>query len=468
MQPLVLNPKRPHSPSRGQRLIALLVLCTLIAGLLSRGGLAAENAKTIMLGESLSDAQRQELLDYFGKGEDDRVKTITIAYTREAMTGIIDVPDSAFSSTALTCRPLGDGLAVSTRNITVITPSMYAMALVTAGIGDAELVVAAPNSAAALGMTALAGVFLTWDVAPCDSGTTSNERQRLALEQLALTVDLGQARGPGGIKAASDLVLYTQQAVVVEGLTKSDQIDAAVRDQELKNAITLNADERARLVDFMVRLAGEDIDWSTFSAGWTIEPTADGTGISMKGDGIAIRNARLTATARAADSMTQTAGAASKQATADARATQNALSAALTATAAAMPTSTPVPVPVAVSGTISDISDGQIWVNSSGGGDAVAYQVPAEAQITRGGEASKFDALRKGDRVELTADPSSFVVSQMTVSAAPTAGGFLAGPGKFLLFLPILAAIPVIFFVKNRGGGARAGEAFIVKRVASA
>jgi uncharacterized protein YpuA (DUF1002 family) len=482
-------------PSRGQRAVVLLLLAVLFAGVIAHQGFAADDGKTIMLGESLSDAERQELLDFFGANGDDRVETVTVSETQDAMEGIINRSFStAYSSTSLQCRELGDGLEVKTRNITIITPSLYAMALVTAGLGDGELLVAAPNGAPAEGLTALTGVFKTWDIAPCDSGSTTQERQRLALEQLALAVEIGQALGtPTGVADAGNLVLYLQQAVVIDGLTKAGEISDAIANQEAIAGISIPQDQRDRLIDLMVRLADADIDWSTFSAGWTIKPTDDGTGISMKGDGVAIRDAQASATARAADEMTATANAAAEmtataeaesammtatasaeldaQTAADAKATEDALAAAMTATAAAMPTQTPMPTPeptatpapIGMSGTITDIKGSQILIDPSDGGDATAVTVPADASITRGGESASLSALEEGDKVTIVIDGTTRTVREPSATAA--APGLASRFSKFVFLLPALAAIPLILFLKGRDG---VGDPFIVKRVASA
>jgi uncharacterized protein YpuA (DUF1002 family) len=203
---------------------------------------SAEDSKTITLGESLNDLQRTELLDFFQAGEDDRIIVVTTADTIDAMAGIsmVGTISSAYSSTALECRDLGDGLDVTTRNINQVTPDLYAIALVTAGIGDATLVVAAPSDLSAGGMTALAGIFKTWDLAPCASGNTSPERQQLALEQLALATAIGQSLEFVGIAdgqlRAGNVVLETQKTIVTQHLTESTDIDAAIAQQELAQA----------------------------------------------------------------------------------------------------------------------------------------------------------------------------------------------------------------------------------------
>jgi uncharacterized protein YpuA (DUF1002 family) len=486
---------------RSQRAVALIALIAVCLALVAHQSLAQSVGKTIMLGESLSDAEREELLGYFEAGPEDLVQTVTIGETLEAMEGIISNPaTTAYSSTALTCRELGEGLEVRTRNITVISPSLYAMALVTAGLGDGLLLVAAPNGSPAQGMTALTGVFKTWEIAPCESGNTTEARQRLALEELALAVEIAQSLGRAdGIQVAGNLVLFTQQTVVIKDLKKAPKISEAVADQEAAFGVQIPAELRDRLVDLMVRLAAEKIDWSTFSAGWTIEATGDGTGIIMKGDGIAVREAQETATARADEAKTATAQAAVDEAataaaeqTAAAKAEDRAQTAtakaewniqatateaarlgAMTATAAAQPTQPPGPTPtptatmtpIAVSGTIADIGGDQIRVEPSGGGDAVAYQVPAGASVLRDGESTSLSALQKGDSVRLVIDAASFTVTEL--SASTPSEGFFAGMAKFFILVPALAAIPLLLMLRGRGGGG-AREPFVVKRVASA
>lgn len=368
--------------------------------------------RVITIGKSNSPEQREQLLEIFSADEKDRVITITVDQTADAMQGIFDLTGitSAYSSTALTCRELGQGLDVTRRNIQQITPGLYAMALVTAGIGDAELIVAAPDGLAAVrGQTALAGVFETWDIAPCESGNTSRARQRLALEQLTLTSEIGDLVF-GGVPAATELELETQRQIVINNITDESEIDDIIGEQEAELGFTIPTELRQELVDLMTRLAEADIDWSTFASGWTIDTNTDNTRITMRGEGIAILRAQqtataeaaalltataeaeaaLTATAGAAEAMTATAAAgaaqtatanalateqelqtaaaaetaAGSQATADAQATIDA-AASMTATAAALPTATLVP-PEAVTGEVVSNEAGQLTVRRPG------------------------------------------------------------------------------------------------------
>jgi uncharacterized protein YpuA (DUF1002 family) len=440
-----------------------LVLLIVVGAATSNGSLAAQKkAETIIsLGESNSDAQRQELLGYFGAGENAQVDVITVADTQQAMQAVIPGFNlsSAFSSAALTCRPLGDGLDVTTINITQITPAMFAMALVTAGVGDATLIVAAPASAPAQGMTALTGIFKAWDKVKCESAQTTAKRQELALRELAITVEISTAIGEVQTGYAGAFVIDTQRIIVTNKYTSRDEITSAVQQMEGVYGFTVPEPSRTKLIDLMVDLAQEKIDWSTFSAGWTIEyPTA--TSIQMRGDGIAILNAQASATAKAAKEQTARAKARTATAQAAAEMTQTAIAADLTATALAQPTptATPTPLPNEYSGTLTGpVSGNQLHVKLVDGSDA-AYNLAKVVSITRDGKAAGADKLKKGDKVNIKVDAVTNEVVDIVATAAKS-GTPIA---KLIFLLPVLLLIPLGMVVKGKSGG----DPFVVKRVA--
>jgi uncharacterized protein YpuA (DUF1002 family) len=475
--------------------------------------------RVITIGESNTPEQREQLLDIFNADENDRVITITVEQTADAMEGIFDLSgiDTAYSSTALTCRDLGEGLQVTTRNIQQITPGLYAMALVTAGIGDADLMVAAPDGLGAVrGQTALAGVFATWDIAPCESGNTSAARQRLALEQLTLTAEIGDLVA-GGVPAATALVLEMQRQIVINNITERDSIEDILAEQEQALGVTVPAPQRDELLDLMTRLAQADINWSTFASGWTIDTNADNTQITMRGEGIAILHAQQTATAEAAALLTATAevqqaltataqaGAAmtatararaaraataeadalltataqahaaqtatanalgteaaiAAQATLDAQATIDA-AAALTATAAAIPTATPIP-PEEFTGEVVSNEGTRLVVQPAGTAAAMTFPVDPQASITRAGESAAIEAIDEGDTVQLTVDGSSRMITALSATPAPPERNFpRTGLAILLLVLGLIGL--AWWFVTSRRDRQ---EPFVLKRAAT-
>lgn len=492
-----MQPPTPASRHRAaSQLVVMAGVLAVLFGSIVTPGYAATSGKTITIGESNDQAQRDELLGYFGATGDDEVEIITVAQTQKAMEKVIpnySVP-GAYSSTALTCRELGEGVDVTTINIYQITPAMYAMALVTAGVGDGDLIVAAPAAASAAGMTALAGIFQSWQSNPCTASTTTRARQELALRQIALTVEIGSVIGDQTVRAG-DFVIGVQRNVVIDEATSTKAITEIVADQEALY-FALPEEQRAKLVTLMVDLQELEIDWSTFSAGWTIEFNESGTGIVMRGDGIAIANAQASATAQAAKedrataragkAATQTAEAVAEQTatagarqTAEADAEQTAVAAeetaragetiadqtrtandGLTATARAQPTATPAstPEPVTASGRITAVTAPNLSVDI--GGLPTDYRVMDAATISRDGETVALLDLESGDAVGLQVVPGTNQVVGI-VATAPDTASPLAALSKLLLALPLLALIPVGIVLRGRSFG----DPFIVKRV---
>lgn len=364
----------PQPASRRPRLLILLAgalgaLCLLLPA--ATPVFAADPGRMITIGESNTAAQRDELLAYFRAGGDDSISDVTLADTQRAMDGIIEVSDitSAYSSTALTCRPVGTGLEVTTRNIEVVPPELYAMALATAGIHDATLVVAAPDDAPAEGMTALTGVFQTWDIAPCGGASLDPERQALALEELALAMRIGEELGgDAGPRDATALLLLIQQAIIVEVPEGRAGVVDAIEDQERATGIQVPDAELDELVDLMARLASDRIAWGSFSEGWRL----------TRGD----EDDRVTLRALTADESS------------DAE--------------APTPTATPAAATLTVTGTVDGTDGGQVVVGDiAGQGGSVAYPMADSVTVRRQGQAATLDDILPGDTVTMTVDSTT-------------------------------------------------------------
>ncbi len=252
----------------GLRLLAGLLVVPLLAR-------AQAQPKVVTLGADLNEPQRQALLARFGVTEGvDTVLTITTPEMVEAMQNIIPIPEgyTSVSSTALTCAAPGSGLHVTTENITRVTAGMYAGALLTAGIGDAELVVAAPVDAAAEGMTALTGVFKGFVNGACGRGEVDPARRELAYRWLGTTAGLGNALGDQNI--ATRTVLRAQQAIAAGGTG-----DPALADQALNTATTetganLPPEQREAVLDLLRRMAQGNLDWGAYASGWEFQEVA--------------------------------------------------------------------------------------------------------------------------------------------------------------------------------------------------
>ena len=246
------------------------LLCVLV-GWSASGARAQDQAKVITLGADLTPEQRQALLQTFGAREGtDKILTIETTEMRAAMQDIIPVPEgyTSVSSTSLACGAAGSGLQVTTQNITRVTAGMYAGALLTAGIGDADFVVAAPADAQAEGMTALTGVFKGFEGGACGRGEIEPARRELAYRWLATTERLAETTGDE--TAAASLMLRAQEKLV-EGGSDPAGVEQALDAAASESGVAVPADQRAGLVELLRGMAEAKIDWGTYAKGWDVQ-----------------------------------------------------------------------------------------------------------------------------------------------------------------------------------------------------
>jgi uncharacterized protein YpuA (DUF1002 family) len=262
-----------------KRLVVILAMLAIVST--APGSVAAtDGAPIVSLGESNSEVQQEEVLDFLDAANTDTMVTVTVDETVQSMGGVFDVSgiDTAYSSTALTCQAGGAGIAVRTRNIEAIPPELYALALLTAGMSDVQLAVAAPDDARALGMTAMTGVFKTWDLASCPGSGSDPLRRQLALEELALVAEIGQE--PEGIRQTTLVVLKAQQEIIGNHLS-TEELDALVASESERAGLHLTDTDQASIVAFLDKLSGAGIAWGEFTNGWSTQYADDGSSVVL-------------------------------------------------------------------------------------------------------------------------------------------------------------------------------------------
>ena len=164
---------------------AALVAALMVLALLTSATSAA-GEKYAEYGADLTPAERQELEQIFGAGVV-KAETVTAQEMTAALQGTglpVAATDKSISSSVLTCLDKGVGLTVRTQNITRVPASTYADALVTAGVGDGEVLIAAPQANPVSGESALVGVLKAFP--QCQAGTQPDPaRVQLAYQQVA-------------------------------------------------------------------------------------------------------------------------------------------------------------------------------------------------------------------------------------------------------------------------------------------
>lgn len=230
---------------------------------------AAAGEKVVVYGADATPEQRQELAQIFGVDPSAQAGTVTTPEMVAALdgTGLSVAPtDKSISSSALTCLDRGAGLTVQTQNITRITAAIYANALVTAGAGDAHVLIAAPPSDPVTGETALVGVMKAFPQCP-NAVKLDPMRTKAAYEQIAWTVAL--ARESGDLNKASNVMLKTMQSVILGQAKDDTAIGQSIDNAATSEGLAIPAYLRPDLITFLKDIG--KLDFGGYAKGYQIQ-----------------------------------------------------------------------------------------------------------------------------------------------------------------------------------------------------
>ena len=162
----------------------------------------------------------------------------------------------SLSSVLLIPQDSGSGLSVETHNINYCTIAMYRNALLTAGVQDAKVIVAAPSSIS--GTAALIGAVKAYEA--YSGETVSNDAFSVATDELVLTGELMEQLDSEQI---SDLIAYLKQQIAEQGLDDPDKLSELVRQASAEMDLNLTDQQVSQVVDLLLKLNKLDIDPGT-------------------------------------------------------------------------------------------------------------------------------------------------------------------------------------------------------------
>ena len=225
----------------------------------------------LALGADLTPAQKTTVLDLLGveqdKMEQYKVVTVTNQEEHEYLGDYLSdsvIGTKALSSVLVTQAKADSGISVETHNINYCTDVMYCNALVTAGIVDADVVVAGPFNLT--GTAALVGTIKAY--AEMTGTDVSQDSIDAATNELVLTGELGdelsdELGGEEGKETAGELMALVKQKVVEGKLSKPAEIMDAVDDSCEELDITLSSESKQKIADVMSKISKLDLDMST-------------------------------------------------------------------------------------------------------------------------------------------------------------------------------------------------------------
>ncbi|MGK7379024.1 DUF1002 domain-containing protein [Planococcus sp. 1R117A] len=216
----------------------------------------------VVYGGNLSDTEKESVakdLDVAGETEVEEIEVTgqdLITYIKDG-----DSRARMYSSAKITRKDAGEGLVieiVTPDNITQVTNEMYANAMLTAGIEDATVEVAAPKPVT--GHSALVGIYKAYEV---NGEQLDPERTDVANDELTVATEIADS-GVDDAKVSELLTEIKKQIAEQDPATK-EEVQTIVEEQLTKLQIELSPEDRQLLVDLMDRIRQLDIDFSKWS-----------------------------------------------------------------------------------------------------------------------------------------------------------------------------------------------------------
>lgn len=241
---------------------------TLAAGVVTLGVLgvsqeasadAAAGDVTVTLGQDLSSEQRSSLLEEMDVTEGE-VPVVEVTNEEEYQylgdyLSSSEIGSRALSSAKITAVENGGGIDIETNKIDTVTEGMYANALATAGVEDAEVYVTAPFEVS--GTAALTGILKAYEQQ--NNVNISEDQKQVANEEIAKTSELGEDIGK---EEATTLITQIKQEINNTEINNTEDIRVIVQNVSGDMNIELSEEQTDELVSLFDRMQNLNIDWS--------------------------------------------------------------------------------------------------------------------------------------------------------------------------------------------------------------
>ena len=220
----------------------------------------------IALGSDLSQTQLGTVLDLMGLNVADVANYNIVYVTNAEEHQHLDkyIPSSVIGTRSLSSalvKPAekGHGVVVTTKNINYCTTNMYRNALITAGVEDADIIVAAPTQIS--GTAALIGALKAYE--QMTGKTVSEKALDTALNELVTTGEISES--VGSKTEAEELISYIKAQVAANDLNTEEEIEAAVRKGMQDLNVSLSEEEIKSTVSLMMKIKSMGIDFNVLA-----------------------------------------------------------------------------------------------------------------------------------------------------------------------------------------------------------
>ncbi|WP_209125388.1 DUF1002 domain-containing protein [Alkalihalobacillus sp. BA299] len=240
-----------------KKLIPLLLVFTLLIPSIVAAD-AAPGDMIVTLGENLTAEQQKSLLNEMGAPENVEIIFVTNEEEHQYLGNYVSarqIGTRSISSSMITLTESGSGLNVETNNISWVSEAMYANALVTAGVKDADIYVTAPFEVS--GTAGLTGIIKAYEV------TTEidipEEQKQIANEEMVRTGKLAESIG---MEEATELMNRIKEEIAKNPVESEEDLRQLIQRVAQELGVTLTEEELNGLVSLFMRLKDLNIDWN--------------------------------------------------------------------------------------------------------------------------------------------------------------------------------------------------------------
>ncbi len=251
-----------------KRLTAAVLAATMIFTLPAAGITAKADAVAdanpddvyVSFGADLSGDEKSTVMGLLGITEDDldgfTVGEITNDDEKKYLGDYLDssvIGSRALSSVIVVVGEDGDGIDVQTKNISYCTSGMYTNALITAGIENADVIVAGPFEIT--GTAALVGAMKAY--AELTGEKISAESMDTAVNELVVTSRMAEDMNSEDVE---QLIAFVKAKVVEGGLDDEEAISEAIDEGASQLGISITDEEKQTIISLMKKISNLDLD----------------------------------------------------------------------------------------------------------------------------------------------------------------------------------------------------------------
>lgn len=211
----------------------------------------------VVYGDALSESQRSDVSDLLETSKHEQLDEFTVT-GQDIAEYIGGNPNSNMYSSVKIIHQDSGGLNVdilSPDNITEVTREMYENALLTAGVENAEVLVA--SSVAVSGHSALTGIYKAYDA---KGASLDKDRMQVASEELDVATSIGEKEGISKDEISS-LLTEIKKAIAEQNPATREEVEQIVETQLDSLQIELSPEDRKRLTDLFDQMRNLNINF---------------------------------------------------------------------------------------------------------------------------------------------------------------------------------------------------------------